>query len=80
MDNKSHGDHLAIAATLRILARHIAKVESPNDASGWFLAVGQETFDYVDHTSNPAFNESQIKPIKEAAYATLRMIFDPTGF
>jgi hypothetical protein len=42
--------------------------------------LGQQTFDYVDHTRHPDFDEATIRAIKEAAYDTLRMIFDSKGF
>jgi hypothetical protein len=37
-------------------------------------------FDYVDRTSHPGFGRDDMRQIKEAAYDTQRMMFDPKGF
>lgn len=69
-----------MAATVRMLATHIAKLSDPRQPSQCFTALGQEAFDYVDRTKNPALDKATEKAAKEAAYNTLRMIFDPKGF
>jgi len=71
------GNHLAIAASIRILAFEMAKIANPVDPESWFTALGQKTFQYVDATSNPNFDEQTTKAVKEASYEALRMIFDP---
>ena len=74
------GYHLAMAASLRVLAKHIAVVANPSHPDEWFTELGQDVFDYVDRTTHPTHSPSEIKAIKETAYDTLRMVFDPNGF
>jgi hypothetical protein len=77
---RGHGHHLAMAASIRVLAMQVAKLANPSDMEAWFTALGQKTFEYVDGTTNPRFDEQSMRAIKEATYATLRLIFDPKGF
>jgi hypothetical protein len=74
------GHHLATAAGLRVLAQHVASVANPSHPDEWFTEFGQDVFDYVDRTTHPTHHPSEIRAIKEAAYDTLRMVFDPKGF
>jgi hypothetical protein len=74
------GDHLAIAACIRTLAAEMARIASPDRPEEWFVALGQKTFEHVDRTKNPALNPAILRDAKEAAYSSLRMIFDPKGF
>jgi hypothetical protein len=74
------GHHLALAASLRVLARHVALAVNPSHADEWFTELGQDVFDYVDRTTHPTNHPSETRAIKEAAYDTLRMVFDdPKG-
>lgn len=77
---KDHANFLAFAASIRVLAMQASKVAAPNDPEGWFNALGQKTFEYVDGSSNPYFREPDLKAIKEETYRSLRMIFDAKGF
>ncbi|HXQ82627.1 MAG TPA: hypothetical protein VN769_01025 [Xanthobacteraceae bacterium] len=76
---RGHGHHLAMAAAIRMLAAHMAQIADPKHAEQWFTMLGQRTFDYVDRTNHPGFDEPTMREIKEATYDTLRMIFDPKG-
>jgi hypothetical protein len=76
---RDHGHHLAITATLRMLAFRVAELGHPDHADRWFTKLGQQTFGYVDETKHQNFDEPTIRAVKEAAYDTLRMIFDPKG-
>jgi hypothetical protein len=77
---RDHGHHLAMAASLRLVASRIAMLANPEHPDEWFTELGQDTFDYVDRTHNPAYTAYETRAIKEAAYGTLRMIFDSKGF
>ena len=79
-ETRSHGRHLAFAAAFRTLASKVAELANPSNPSEWFTALGQHTFEYVDHTTHPQFDEQEMREIKEATYVTLRMLFDPKGF
>jgi hypothetical protein len=41
------------------------------------LLLVSKRFDYIDRTTNPSISPVEEKAAKEAAYDTLRMIFDP---
>jgi hypothetical protein len=75
-ETRGHGHHLAIAAAIRVLATRVAQLADPQHPDQWFTALGQEVFDYVDHTKHPQFKGEALRGIKEAAYNTLRMMFD----
>jgi hypothetical protein len=77
---RGSGHHLAITAAFRILISRVAELADPDDPGNWFTALGQETFDYVDRTTNRRYDDETMRAIKESAYDTLRMMFDPTGF
>jgi hypothetical protein len=77
---RGHGHHLAIAASIRVLAMEVAKIANPREPEAWFTSLSQRTFQYVDEASNPHFDERVMKVIKETTYESLRMIFDPKGF
>lgn len=77
---RGSGHHLAITAAFRVLASRVAAIANPNNPGEWFTALGQDTFDYVDSTSHPTHDEATLRAIKESAYDTLRMMFDPKGF
>jgi hypothetical protein len=79
-DIKAQSDHLVMAAAIRILAWEIANLANAPDKEVWFLALGESVFNYIDRTSNPQMDEPTLKAVKEAAYDTLRMVFDPRGF
>ena len=79
-NNRLQGDHLAIAAAFRVLAMGVAKIANKDDPEHWFISLGQSAMDYIDLTSNPNLDEKTSKAVKEAAYETIRMIFDPSGF
>lgn len=78
-DNLDSGHMLGICAAIRVLAANAATLAEPQNPNSWFTALGEHTFEYVDRTSNPDFKGNTEKEIKEAAYGTLRMIFDPKG-
>ena len=77
---RDHGHHLAITAAFRVLASRVAEIANPDHPGEWFTALGQDTFEYIDGTRHPAHDEATLRAIKEAAYDTLRMMFDSTGF
>jgi hypothetical protein len=64
----------------RVLASRVAEIANPDQPGEWFTALGQDTFEYVDGTRHPAHDEATLRAIKEAAYDTLRMMFDSRGF
>jgi hypothetical protein len=78
-DNLDTGHMLGMCATIRILASKVATLAEPQNPDQWFTALGEHAFGYVDRTTNPDFKGETEKEIKEAAYGTLRMIFDPNG-
>jgi len=77
---RGSGHHLAITAAFRMLVSRVAELAAPADPGNWFTALGQDTFDYVDRTTNPHYDDETMRAIKESAYDTLRMMFDPSGF
>jgi hypothetical protein len=78
-DAKDKGYHLAFAATLRLLVTEMARSQTADPPADWFLAFSQKALDYVDTTSNPSLSDQEMREAKEAAYDTLRMIFDHRG-
>jgi hypothetical protein len=76
---RGSGHHLAITAAFRMLVSRVAELADPDDAGKWFTALGQDTFDYVDRTTNPNYDDETMRAVKESAYDTLRMMFDPAG-
>ncbi len=42
------GHQLAIAASMRVLAAHVALIANPKDPGQWFTTLGQNAFEYVD--------------------------------
>ena len=76
-DNWDSGHFLALSAMARLLSIEIAKVADPTNPRRWFDAFGERVFEYIDGASNPDFKDDTEKEIKETAYGTLRMIFDP---
>ena len=76
---RGHGRHLAICASIRILAAQIAQILDPRDQARAFIVLSETTFGYIDRTRHPDFDEPTIRQIKELAHETLRMIFDPKG-
>jgi hypothetical protein len=77
---RGSGHHLAITAAFRVLASRVAEIADPSRSNEWFTELGQDTFDYVDKTTHPTHSENELRAIKESAYDTLRMMFDPKGF
>jgi hypothetical protein len=65
---RDHGQHLAITATIRVLAMQVANIASPTNPEKWFTGLGQRTFGYVDGVKHKDFDEPTIKAVKEAAY------------
>ena len=63
-----------------MLVSQVAELADPADPGSWFTALGQDTFDYVDRATNPRYDDETMRALKESAYDTLRMMFDPTGF
>ena len=48
------------------------------EADHWFMALGEDAFNYVDRATHPHFDEETTRAIREAAYGTLQVIFDPS--
>src|ERR1700689_3742521 len=59
------GHHLAMAASLRVLARHVALAVNPSHPDEWFTELGQDVFDYVDRTTHSTNHPSETRAIKE---------------
>jgi hypothetical protein len=77
---RDSGHHLAIAAAFRVLAAEVARLADPVQPGQWFTELGQTAFQYVDASKNPSYDPKALRAVKEAAYDTLRMMFDPRGF
>jgi hypothetical protein len=76
---KDVGYHLALSSVLRLLLIEVAKIRGAASAPEYFVELSQRAFQLVDGTYNPSLAESDAKIAKEAAYETLRLIFDSKG-
>src|SRR5579859_3509303 len=54
---RGSGHHLAITAAFRMLVSRVAELAAPADPGNWFTALGQDTFDYVDRTTNRHYDD-----------------------
>jgi hypothetical protein len=75
---REHGQHLAVMAAFRVLAHQVARLAAPSRTDHWFMALGEDAFNYVDRATHPHFDEETTRTIREAAYGTLQVIFDPS--
>jgi hypothetical protein len=75
---RAHGQHLAVMAALRVLAHQVAKLADPSRTEHWFMALGEDAFNYVDRAAHPHFDQETTRAIREAAYGTLQVMFDPS--
>ena len=76
-DNFDSGHLLALCAAIRCLAAQMARNTSPHNPEQLFTALSERAIHWVDDAMDPQVGGDDEREIKESAYGTLRMIFDP---